>query len=158
MRGSTFVRVVAGVLLALVLVGIGAAVYQAGMAQGVAEAGRVPAGAVVPAAGYGWGYGFHPFGFAFGLFGILWFLFVVFVLIGLVRLAFGFGRRGGPGGFGRAWDHRDWDRGRSGAGPVGPSGDDPWADERRRRFEELHRELHAADGPGSQPGGETAVR
>jgi len=146
MRGSTFMRALAGFVLALVVVGLGVAVYQAGVANGLAEAGRLPAGAAaagaaVPYPGYGWGFGFHPFGVGFGLFGIVWFLLVVLFIVALVRFAFGFGRRGG------------WGR-----GPSGYGGGGPWTDDRRRRLEEIHRELHdeldrgsTASGPSTPP-------
>lgn len=153
MRGSTVLRVVAGVVLALILVGLGAGIYQAGMAQGIADAGRVPAGATVPAAGYGWGYGLHGFaGFGFGLFGIVWFLLFVLLLVGLFRFAFGFGRHRGHG----------WDR--HGYGGFGTGGGErrfsegPWADDRRRRFEELHRELHETRDERRAPGGDEPPR
>ena len=95
------------------LVGVGVGIYQAGVAQGVVDAGRLPAGAVVPVAGYGYGYGwgFHGFGFLGLLFPIL-FLFLIF---GLVRAAFGRGRHWGPGWGGRGY----WGKG-YGPGFGGP--------------------------------------
>jgi hypothetical protein len=141
MRGSSVLRIVAGLVIALALVGLGAGIYQAGIAQGVADAGRVPAGAVVPYAGYG--YGFHPFGFGFGLFGLIWFAIMVLVFVTIVRFAFGFGRRSGRRGWGPGW---------GAGGPGGPtdpgSGGAPWMErgawsgDRRRQLEELHRRLH----------------
>jgi hypothetical protein len=148
MRGSTVLRVVAGIALVVLLAGLGVAVFEAGVAQGVADAGRVPAGAVVP---YGrWGYGFHGFGFGFGLFGIVWFLLFVLLLIGLFRFAFGGRRRwGGPGGDARGGFGRGW---YGHAGPEGPDGG-AWGDERRRRLAELHRQLHEESGsPGGSSG------
>lgn len=129
MRGSAVFRALAAVVGVLLLAGLGVGIYQAGVAQGLAEAGRAPMGTVVPY----YGYGFHPWGLGFGLFGFVWFVLVVLLLVSLVRFAFG--GRGGWGGSGRGgwgpgggWDPRGF------AGGPG--------DERRRRLEELHRELH----------------
>jgi hypothetical protein len=52
----------------------------------------------------------------------------VFLVIGLVRAAFGWGRHGGPGGHG----------GRGGWGG------------RREMLEEMHRELHRRDNPDGE--------
>jgi len=138
-------RAIAGLFFTIlffgVLIAIGGGIYQAGVAQGIIDAGRVPAGAAVAVAGYGWG--FHPFGFLGFLFPLLF----LFLLFGLIRAAFGFGR-------GRGWSHhhgrgdwRGWDRG------TGPGG---WHEERERRMSELHRRLHeeeAGPGSGSPSGG-----
>ena len=81
-------RIIAAILLVVVLaIGggiIATTAYQAGLSTAVttttAEGGTVVAPVVVPAYGYGW----HPFGFGFGIFGFfatLFFLFVVFALI-----------------------------------------------------------------------------
>src|SRR5690349_5105457 len=85
MNGRAIVSFVVGLIVVGILAGVGVGIYQAGLAQGVIDAGRLPAGAVVPVAGYGYGYGFHGFGFLGLLFPIL-FLFLIF---GLVRAAFG---------------------------------------------------------------------
>ncbi len=92
-------RIVLSVILVLVLVagivGLGAAVYQAGYVQGVAQNGQVetPNTAVVPHPYYGpfWG----PWGFGFGCFGVLLLFFAFF---GLTRLFFGPRRWGWYGG------------------------------------------------------------
>jgi hypothetical protein len=57
-------------LAALVVAGIGTAAYRAGVAQGLADAGRLPSGSAMPYA-YGpfWHHG--PFGFGFFLFPLL---------------------------------------------------------------------------------------
>ena len=93
------------VVLAL-LIGLGAAVYDAGIREGLARAAVLPAGTVLP---YAYGYGFHGFGFLGLLFPIL-FLFLIF---GLIRAAFGRGR-----GWGR---HGGWGHG-YGPGGYGPGG------------------------------------
>jgi len=144
MNGRAIVSFVVGIL-----VGVGVGIYQAGLAQGVIDAGRLPAGAVVPVAGYGYGYGFHGFGFLGLLFPIL-FLFLIF---GLVRAAFGRGRHYGPGWGGRGY----WGKGY--APGMGP---DAWREERERQISDLHRRLHdeeanpgttSSSGPGSGTSG-----
>ncbi len=150
MGGSSILRLIAGLILVLALAAVGVGVYQAGVTQGIVDAGRIPAGGAV-AVPYAYGYGFHPFGFGFGLFGIFGTILFVLLLVGLFRFAFGIGRhrswrgRGswyGPGAWGPGW-----------GGPGGSSGDPnaPWADERKRRFEEMHRRLH--DELGETPNG-----
>lgn len=123
-----------------VLVGIGAGVYQAGVAQGIVDAGRFPAGATVPVAGYGW-HGPDLFGLFFGIL----FLFLIF---GLIRAAF-FGGRG----WGRGYGHHGygWGPGWGKGGPM-EGGPDAWREERERRMSELHQRLHERE---SQSGGGT---
>lgn len=141
MFGSTFFRVVATIVLVALVAVIGVNVYNAGVSEGLAEAARAAAASgeepavIVPpylggygGYGHGWGYGG---GGGFGIFGLLFFILGIFLIFGLVRAAFGWGRWGGP-------------RGPGGSG---------WQDERRRRLEEFHRELHRADEPGGSAGG-----
>src|SRR5215218_9919342 len=137
----TFAGIILSIVAISVIVGLGAGVYNAGIQQGIIEAGRVPAGQVVTTGyHYGWGAGFN-------LFDILIPLFFLFILFGLIRAAFGGGRgwghgyRGGYGdGPGRGWDA---DR--------GPGG---WREERERRMAEMHRRFHESEGsPGSEPSG-----
>ena len=52
MNGRAIVSFLVGLLVVGILVGVGVGIYNAGIAQGVVEAGRIPAGAVVPVAGY----------------------------------------------------------------------------------------------------------
>ena len=86
-------------------------------------AAQIPAGAA-PVAYYG--YPYH-FGFGFGFLGFLFPLFFLFLFFGLLRAAFG--------GWGRGYGHGTW------------------ADQRRARFDEMHRELHgekpSTGGPSS---------
>ena len=82
----------------IVLVIVGVIAYNVGWSDGVNT--HLPAGtATAPGPYYGYGYGFHPF---FAGFGILWFLFILFGIFFLLRLAF-FGRmwRGGGWGYGK---------------------------------------------------------
>jgi hypothetical protein len=103
---------------------VGLVGYQIGISQNIAA--QIPAGAA-PVPYYGYPYGF---GFGFGFLGFLFPLFFLFLFFGLLRAAFGGGR-----GWGRGYGHGSW------------------ADERRARFDEMHRELHgekpSAGGPSS---------
>ncbi len=126
MNGRTMFRVLAVLLLIAVAVGAGTAVYNAGVGTGLAEAARQAAAAgepvaVVPGGYYGWGGHYGP-GFAgFGFFGIIFWILGIFLVIGLVRGAFGRGRWGGPGGG------------------------------RREMVEDWHRELHRREGGHEEP-------
>ena len=145
MNGRAIVSFLFGLIVVGILVGVGAGIYQAGLAQGVVDAGRFPAGAVVPVAGYGYGGGFHGFGFLGLLFPIL-FLFLIF---GLVRAAFGRGRHYGPGWGGRGY----WGKG-YGPGFDGPGGPDAWREERERQISDLHKRLHEEEaGSGTSSAG-----
>ena len=126
MNGRGFFRAIATLLLIAIMVGIGVALYNAGVTAGLAEAARQAAagGDPLPMSPYAWGYGPYvhgPFGGGFGFFGFLFAIFLVFIVIGLVRAAFGGGRHGGHG----------------------PRGG--WVD-RRDRIEQWHQELHRRDG------------
>jgi hypothetical protein len=83
--GITILAVIGALILAAVA-------YQAGVGQGLATSGVVPA-ADAARYGYhpGWGFGFFP------LFGLLFPLLFIFLIFGLVRAAFG-GSRWGNGG------------------------------------------------------------
>lgn len=131
MNGRTIIGIVLSLVAVLVLAGVGVGIYNAGVTQGVLEAGRVPAGAPVPA-GYGYGYGWHGAGFGFGFLGLLFPILFFVLLIGLARAAFG-GGRGPRGGWGPG--------GPGGWGNGGP-GRDGWREERDRRIADLHQRLH----------------
>ena len=125
MNVRAVVRVLATLVVVALVVGIGISLYNAGVSAGLSEAAQLAAasGEAVPVDRFGYAYGAPyingPMGWGFGaFFGILFWILVVFLLIGLVRTAVG-GRHGGPG-------HGGW-------------GD------RRGRIEELHRELHRAE-------------
>jgi hypothetical protein len=136
MQGRTIARALLIVVLIGAAVGIGVTAYDAGVASGLAQTGQVavtPAYPVAPYVGYGWGFG-HGFGF-FGFLGMLLFLFLI---VGLIRAAFG-GRRGwggprggGPGGRGdwrgSAWEsrareiHDEWHHGQTDGGDKPAAG------------------------------------
>ncbi len=129
-------RVVFGVLLTLVLIGaaaaIGIAAYNAGVAQGLAESGKLvgpESGGGVPFYGYGRPFFFHrPFGF--GCFGLLFPLLFIFLIFALLRGLFWRPHWGWGGGM----RHGPWGQG------VPPA------------FEEWHRRAHEPEsGQGQQP-------
>jgi hypothetical protein len=134
-NGRSVFNFLIGLVAVLVLVGIGVEIYQAGIAQGIVEAGRYPAGAAVPAAGYG----YH--GFGFGFLGLLFPILFLFLIFGLVRAAFGRGR-----GWGRGYG---WGPGWKGYGPMG--GPEAWREERDRQISDLHRRLHETEDSGGSP-------
>lgn len=130
-----------GLVVVGILVGLGVGVYQAGIAQGIVDAGRYPAAAAVPVAGYGWHGG--P-----GIFGILFGIFFLFLIFGLLRAAFWRGRGYGPG-----WGHGYGDGPGWGRGSSGDAGPSSWAEERDRRIADLHRRLHEAGDAGTPGSG-----
>ena len=127
---SGFLRVFALLLAVAIAVGIGAAVYNAGVTAGLAEAAQqaAAAGDPLPVAPYAYGYGpyWHGPG-GWGLFGLFFGVLGLFIIIGLVRMAF----RGGHG---------------HGSGPGAG-----WGGDRRGRIEEWHRELHRREAGEGQP-------
>jgi hypothetical protein len=140
MNGRTFARILLAIVLIGGAIGIGVTSYNAGVTAGLVQSGHAvvmaDGYAVAPGTpyiGYGWGYG-HGFGF-FGFLGGLLFL---FLLIGLIRAAFGGGHRrgwGGPGGPGgpRGWGG-DWRR-------------DAWEERVKETHDALHRDA-TRDAPG----------
>jgi hypothetical protein len=124
MDGRGFFRILGVIVVMAILAGIGIGIYNAGVGDGVAEVARQAAAngetvTVVPAYGYGYGPGWHGWGGGFFPFGIFFWILGVFLVLGLLRAAFGRGHRyGGPGGHG------------------------PWREERERRLEAWHRAAH----------------
>lgn len=147
MNARGILAFLAGIVVVGLLVVAGIGVYQAGLAQGIVDAGRFPAGSTVPVAGYGYGWHHGP-----GIFGILFGLFFLVLLFALLRAAFFRGRGWGPGwggprgyGYGPGW----------GRGPGG--GPDAWREERERFMADLHRRLHEEDAAGGGQGGSNAA-
>lgn len=154
-------RSVARLLVALAIVagvaflGIGA--YNAGVSQGLAQAGQVvvapggyPVGPYI-GGGYGWGHGI-----GFGFFGFLGTLFFIFLVFALLRAAFG-GHRGrhgwgGPGGWAGPGGPGGW------GGPGDPRGRGPWEARAREIHDDWHRTggTHGSDGAANR--GTTADR
>ena len=107
-------RAFAAFLLIVVLVVgggvIATAAYQAGVNNAVTtttQTGGTTAAAPVVVPAYGYGVGFwHPFGWIFGFFATLFFLFIVFALVRAIFFRGGPGRRGGWGpGWGDGLGH-----------------------------------------------------
>jgi hypothetical protein len=128
-------RGILGFLATLIVVGllvsVGLGVYQAGVAQGIVDAGRFPAGATVPVPGAGYGYGWH----GPDLFGLLLGLFFLFILFNIVRAAF-------FGGRGRGWGHHGYGYGPGWGKDDGPGGPRSWREAREQRMADWHRQLH----------------
>ena len=118
-------------------VGVGVYAYNAGVAQGLVQSGKLvaPEGGVAPYPYYGGPFFFHqPFGFGFGFLGCLFPLLFFFLIFGLLRGIFW----RGPWG----WRH-GWGGGHH--GPWGKGGVPPM-------FEEWHRQAHGQSAPPeSQP-------
>jgi len=134
MFGRGIFGVLAVIVLVGVLAGIGIGAYNAGVSQGLADAaiaaqaaGDTPA-VVFPGYIGHYGYGYGGWG-GFGFFGIFFWILGFFLILGLLRAAFGWGRwRGG------------------GTGPGhGPGG---W--NRDERIAEMHRDLHRRDEQAPQ--------
>ncbi|MCA1553965.1 MAG: hypothetical protein LC737_06265 [Chloroflexi bacterium] len=122
MEGRSLGRIVFALLVIVLAVGIGVSVYNAGVAQGLAESGKI----VAPATGVpyvGVPFFFRPWGFGFGLFGWLFPLLFFFLIFGLLRGLFWRGRWGG---------HRHWE---SGLPPA---------------FDEWHRREHGETPPSEK--------
>jgi hypothetical protein len=130
-NGNPIVRVLAFVLLIAVAIGIGATVYNAGIAAGIAQQ-AVQSGqpVVVP---YAYGPYWHG---GFGFFGIFFWIIGFFLIIGLLRAAFGRGRGWGHRGGWGAGGYGKW--GYGGPGRFGPGP----GDSREDAISEWHKELH----------------
>jgi hypothetical protein len=99
-------RIVFGILFALLLVasvlGASAYAYNIGVAQGLADSGKLvaPATGVAPHPYFYGRWGFHPFGFLSCLVP----LFAIFILFSVIRMVFWRGHWGGM-------HHRKWEGG-----------------------------------------------
>ena len=114
-----FFRALAVLALVAVVVAIGVGVYNAGLTAGIAQQGAAIASGqptvVYPGPYYGhWGWG--P---GFGFFGIFFWILGIFLIFGLIRAAFGWGRwrgdhhgrYGGPRDYLEDWHRRAHDAG-----------------------------------------------
>lgn len=157
-------RIIGPILAVLGIIAVLGLVAGAAYSAGLGAAGIVVAPgatAVPPAVGYGW-YGVPWWGFGFGFGHVLGFLLVLFLFVGLARLAFGGGRRGYGHGYGHGWGP-GYGRGPRGWGSDPAKGedegrgDDPREAWIRSRLEEWHRTAHAGEtgSPGRSGGGPT---
>jgi len=127
---------VALVVLLVVLAGVGVSLYNAGVSAGVSQQLQqvVQDGQTVAVAPYPYAPYYHGgFGFGFGFFGIFFWIIGIFLIFGLIRAAFGWGRGGRAG-------PRGWGTGH-GYGRGGWSSGDRVAD--------FHREMHRREQSGS---------
>jgi hypothetical protein len=87
MRGRFFLSMVLVLVIIAGAIGLGTYAYNAGIAQGLAQSGKVvvPDGGAVPYPYYG-PFAYHPFGFGFG--GFLFSCFFLFLIVGLIRAIF----------------------------------------------------------------------
>ena len=134
-------RLILGILVTLALVAgavaLGGYAYSAGVAQGLAQSGKLaaPDGAAVPYSYFGYGpffpgfMGFGPWGFGFGLLRCLFPLLGFVLIFALLRVLF--------------WGGRPWRRGWAGYGPS-EHGTPPMFDEWHRR---AHGQAPAPDEP-----------
>lgn len=122
---GTFFRVLAALLLVVVVVGIGTAIYNQGVTAGLAEAAQ-EAGGSGEATSANPAYIDGPVKAGFGIIGFLigtiFFVLLLVITVGLARAAFGMWGGGAPGPGGHGWSSR------------------------RGRIEEWHREMHRRDG------------
>ncbi|HZK74898.1 MAG TPA: hypothetical protein VFD88_12950 [Clostridia bacterium] len=116
-RGFSFVWVVLTLVIAAIVGGVS---YQAGVST------HLPAGAALPP------YYNEPHFYGFGLFGILFLVFIFFLLIRLLS----FGRRGWGGGHGGGWKHGGY------GGGMPPAIDE--------RMQEWHKRAHG-EAPATPP-------
>ncbi len=122
MNGRIFLRIVLALVFIAALLGLGTYVYNVGVAQGLAESGKLvaPVPGSVPYPYYGGPFFFRPFGFGFGFLGCVVPLLFLMLFFGLLR---GFLWRSHWGGH-----HSHWEKG------VPPM------------FEEWHRKAHEPQG------------
>ena len=136
-------RVILGVVVTLAILagaaGIGVYAYNAGVAQGLVESGKLaaPGAGVAPYPFYGGPFFWHrPFGFGFEFLGCLFPLLFFLLFFGLLR--------GLTGGWRRHWG---WGPGGH-HGPWGREGyDGPWGKCAPPMFEEWHRQAHGQSAP-----------
>ena len=146
--------IAAGLLIALLVIGggvIASVAYQVGVNVAVTTAVTDGATVVAPVPAYGWGYGmgygWHPFGF--GIFGLLFGLFFLFIVFGLIRAIFWGGRRGwGSGGWGGPGDR----------GSDSRYERNPWIERFGPSFEEWHRRAHESQSSSEPPTSNTSSK
>jgi len=122
-------RIIAGLVLLAVIVGIAFFAYQAGVTHGTAVSVPLPtSGNVQPYQPYLW----HPF-LGFGIFDLLFAFFLLMLAFHAMRRLI----------LGPRWGWRHMDR--------GPLSHGPWGEGVPPMFAEWHRRAHAAPGPDKAP-------
>ncbi len=129
MNGRFIFRLLVALVAIVAILGLGAIVYNAGVAQGAAQAAQLAGSesGAVPVPYYG---PYAPPFFGFGFFGLLGLLFFLFLLFGAMRALFWRGPRG--------WGHMH--RGPWGVPPM--AGKEDWSKGVPPPFEEWHRRAH----------------
>ncbi len=123
-------RIIAGIILLAAIAGIAFFAYQAGVSQGAATNVQVPAaGNGMPYYPYAWPFFWHPF-FGFGIFGLVFGFFLLFLAFGAMRRLI----------WGPRWGWRHMGQGPMGKGPMGHG---PWEEGVPPPFAEWHRRAHA---------------
>jgi hypothetical protein len=146
-------RVVLGIfvvlLLVVVAVAAGGYAYNVGVAQGLANSGKLvaPDGTgVAPLTPFFYGapYFYRPFGFGFGFLGCLFPLLGFFLIFSLIRVIFW---RGGWGGR-RGWGGHGWGPGYGSGGPEGQGQNfGPGGQGVPPMFSEWHKRAHGEQPP-----------
>ncbi len=153
MNGRFLTRALAFVLLLVVVGGLGVLAYNAGVSAGVSQQAQVVVQdgqpvTVVPYAPYPYWHG------GFGFVGFIFWILGFFLIIGLLRAIFGWGR----------WGRGGWSRhgyyggpgGPGGPGAGGPGGPGGAYGDRMDRVADWHRELHRRDEAGTTETGSPA--
>jgi hypothetical protein len=148
-NGRFFGRALALVLLLVVVGGLGVLAYNAGVSAGISQQAQVVVQDGQPVTVVGYPYGPYWHGGGFGFLGIIFWILGFFLIIGLLRAIFGWGRWG-RGGWGKHGYYGYGGPGASG-GPGGPGRGFPDGD----RVAEWHRELHRRDSGTSGDLGQT---
>ena len=138
MRG--FFGFIAFLLLIGLVAAVGVGIYNAGVSAGIASdiGSQISSGAQVPIV-YTGPYVGQPWGGGIGFFGILFGIFLLFLIFGLIRAAFGWGHYGRHRGGGeyKSWGHHyggpneyldQWHRESHGEQAEPPKADSPTPD------------------------------
>jgi hypothetical protein len=159
MNGRTVFKVALAVIVIAAVAGLVGLAFNAGVARGLVESGKLPApvflapgeveGGGVPAPYYhgqpwGWGYGFgfhRPFGPGWGLLGCLIPLGLLFLFFAIVRGIFWRGHMH----WGHGWGPGPWAMGMRGWKP----GEGPWGRGAPPFVEEWHRKMHEPQAEGT---------
>ncbi|MBI4769256.1 MAG: hypothetical protein HY784_02300 [Chloroflexi bacterium] len=141
MNGRTIFKVVLAVMVIVAAAGLAGLAFNAGVARGLAESGKLPAITAAPGAVpypfYGPFFFHRPFGF--GLLGLIFPLLFLFLLFGLLRRAFWHGPRW-HGPLGGPWMH-GWH--------AKPGESAEWEEHVPPMVAEWHRKMHEPQAEGT---------